>query len=164
MIVPPARSSSSESRAAYSGNASFSVSPSTTRTRRAKKSSLRSVDLLAEFLVESVRALQRARTDCRLAAGALDETDLVEVGDADEGRRMGRVDDLAGPADVPERRVERALRLRMKRDLGFLDEEDGALLLALLVRLEDRHKDGVLEALTKCRRIDGQAGFREPKL
>src|ERR1035437_6286077 len=69
---------------------------------------------------------------------------------------MSGVNYLIGLADLSECFIQEPLHLGMEEHLWLFDEEDGPLLSAFLKSLQDRQNYGVLEALAKLSRADGE--------
>ena len=107
------------------GTSSFSVRPSTRTAQRARKSSARSLSN-SESARNALRLRERLGLVERRAAGrrVADERELLELVDAEEDRRVRRVEDLVPLLrERAQDAVEVPLRMRAEVELRLLDQE-----------------------------------------
>ncbi len=121
----PSLSGSTPSASKTSGNMSFSVRPSTSTAQRARNSSARPLsnsDKRAEHLGLRERLGLEERRPARRRVP--DERELLEPVDAEEDRRVRRVEDLVPRlGERPQEAVEAPLDVRAEIELRLLDQQ-----------------------------------------
>ncbi len=121
----PSLSESTPSASKTSGNVSFSVRPSTSTAQRARNSSARLLSNAESARKDSASASGSGwKSDVPPGRRVAHEGELLELVDAEEDRRVGRVEDLVPRLrQPPQEAVEVALGVRAEVELRLLDQE-----------------------------------------